>query len=162
MQKKHYRPGSLRKKRHNYFSHGVYFITLVCQNRIKRFGEVRNKKMHYSILGQIAEEEWKNISTLSSYCKPGVFQVMPDHFHGIITYSPPPVHETDTRFIHVGELIGAYKSIVSNRCLQVCQSQNIQMGKLWQRNYYERIIHNEASLQRVIEYIRNNPANWSP
>ena len=30
-------------------------------------------------------------------------------------------------------------------------------GKLWQRNYYERIIRNENALNRIREYIINNP-----
>jgi REP element-mobilizing transposase RayT len=32
--------------------------------------------------------------------------------------------------------------------------------KLWQRNYWEHIIRNEQSYQRISEYIVNNPANW--
>jgi REP element-mobilizing transposase RayT len=35
-------------------------------------------------------------------------------------------------------------------------------GKLWQRNYWEHIIRNEAALNRIREYIRNNPAQWKP
>ena len=34
-------------------------------------------------------------------------------------------------------------------------------GKLWQRNYYERIVRNENELNRIREYIRNNPARWA-
>ena len=33
-------------------------------------------------------------------------------------------------------------------------------GKLWQRNYYEHIIRNEQSYQRIADYIINNPENW--
>ena len=33
-------------------------------------------------------------------------------------------------------------------------------GKLWQRNYYEHIIRNEADLMRIQEYIASNTANW--
>ena len=33
-------------------------------------------------------------------------------------------------------------------------------GKLWQRNYWEHIVRNEPELNRVREYIRNNPAQW--
>jgi len=33
-------------------------------------------------------------------------------------------------------------------------------GKLWQRNYWEHIIRNEPELNRIREYIRDNPANW--
>jgi putative transposase len=33
-------------------------------------------------------------------------------------------------------------------------------GKLWQRNYYEQIVRDETSLQRIREYIVNNPHQW--
>ncbi|MBE0427599.1 MAG: transposase [Nitrospirae bacterium] len=33
-------------------------------------------------------------------------------------------------------------------------------GKLWQRNYYEHIIRNETELNKIREYIINNPLNW--
>lgn len=33
-------------------------------------------------------------------------------------------------------------------------------GKLWQRNYYERIIRDEDELNRIREYILNNPRQW--
>jgi REP element-mobilizing transposase RayT len=31
---------------------------------------------------------------------------------------------------------------------------------VWQRNYYERIIRDAKSLQRIREYIINNPPQW--
>ena len=40
----------------------------------------------------------------------------------------------------IGAIIGAYKSMVSNACLEIFKSKNEKMGKLWQRNYYEHII----------------------
>ena len=33
-------------------------------------------------------------------------------------------------------------------------------GKLWQRNYWEHIVRNEPELNRIREYIHNNPAQW--
>lgn len=33
-------------------------------------------------------------------------------------------------------------------------------GRLWQRNYWEHIVHNERELHRIREYIVNNPAKW--
>jgi len=33
-------------------------------------------------------------------------------------------------------------------------------GKLWQRNYYEHIVRNENELNRIREYIMNNPLQW--
>jgi len=34
-------------------------------------------------------------------------------------------------------------------------------GRLWQRNYYERIVRDEAELGAIREYIAANPANWA-
>ena len=33
-------------------------------------------------------------------------------------------------------------------------------GKLWQRNYWEHIIRDEAALARIANYIVTNPENW--
>ncbi len=60
----------------------------------------------------------------------------------------------------VSDIVGAYKSLVSNGCLKIFKSKNEMMGKLWQRNYYEHIIRNEQSYQRIAEYIMNNPIKW--
>ena len=32
---------------------------------------------------------------------------------------------------------------------------------VWQRNYYEHIIRNESSLDRIRQYIFDNPARWA-
>ena len=66
---------------------------------------------------------------------------------------------TDTN-TGVSDIVGAYKSLVSNGCLKIFKSNNEMMGKLWQRNYYEHIIRNEQSYQRIAEYIMNNPIKW--
>lgn len=34
-------------------------------------------------------------------------------------------------------------------------------GRLWQRNYYEHVIRNEESLNRIRQYIADNPARWA-
>ena len=60
----------------------------------------------------------------------------------------------------LGDIIGAYKSLVTNACMKICNSQNIRLGKLWQRDYYEIIIRNEQAYQRISHYIINNPAKW--
>ncbi len=33
-------------------------------------------------------------------------------------------------------------------------------GRLWQRNYYDRIIRSDAELNRIRDYIVQNPATW--
>ena len=34
-------------------------------------------------------------------------------------------------------------------------------GKLWQRSFYDHIIRNEENLNRIREYIQNNPLKWA-
>jgi REP element-mobilizing transposase RayT len=38
--------------------------------------------------------------------------------------------------------------------------QNTEFYHIWQRNYYEHIIRNENELNRIREYIANNPMKW--
>lgn len=60
----------------------------------------------------------------------------------------------------IGDIVGAYKSLVANECLKIFKSKNETMGKLWQRNYYEHIIRNEKSYLKIAQYILDNPAKW--
>lgn len=61
----------------------------------------------------------------------------------------------------IGDIVGAYKSLVANGCWKIYKSKNEMMGKLWQHNYYENIIHNEQLYQRISNYIINNPSKWN-
>jgi putative transposase len=62
----------------------------------------------------------------------------------------------------IGDIVGAYKSLVANGWLVLFKQKNPDemMGKLWQRNYHEHIIRNEQSYKRIAEYIINNPKKW--
>lgn len=66
----------------------------------------------------------------------------------------------------IGDIIGAYKSLVANECLKIWKTKWVganqapTMGKLWQTNYHEHIIRNQQSYQKISEYIVNNPAKW--
>lgn len=60
----------------------------------------------------------------------------------------------------IGDIVGAYKSIISVKCLKLSKSKNEIMNKLWQRNFYEHIIRDERDYQNIKEYILNNPLKW--
>lgn len=62
----------------------------------------------------------------------------------------------------VADIVGAYKSLVSNECLEIFKQKfpGDYMGKLWQRNYHDHIIRDEQSYHRIANYIINNPQNW--
>lgn len=54
-------------------------------------------------------------------------------------------------------LMAEFKSIVTK---QINLIRNTPGTPVWQRNYYEYIIHNEESLNKIREYIINNPLSW--
>ena len=62
----------------------------------------------------------------------------------------------------LGKIIGEYKSITTNRYIHAVQEQDWPPfpGRLWQRNYYERIIRNERAVNVIRAYIDDNPTNW--
>ena len=64
--------------------------------------------------------------------------------------------------VALGEIVGAFKSICFKHCLEYVKSNypGKKMGKIWQRNYYEHIVRNENELNRIRQYIINNPTNW--
>lgn len=174
---------SIRLKGYDYSLAGAYFITLNCQDKKHRFGQVENGEMNLNEFGEIALDEWLKLSERFSNFHLGTFQIMPDHLHAIIVLNNSlkfPVGATPvvatrvvaTRVVAtlavapspkaktIGDIIGAYKSLVMNNCLKIYKSKNEVMGKFWQRNYYERIIRNEQAYINISNYILDNPKKW--
>lgn len=62
------------------------------------------------------------------------------------------------RVITLGKIVAYYKYQTTKRINEIYKNP---AKKLWQRNYYERIIRNEKELNSIREYIVNNPLQWS-
>lgn len=184
---------SIRLKEYDYSQAGLYFVTICCQNRIPRFGKIENDEMILNEYGMIGYEEWLKLSERFTNLEWDVFQIMPNHLHGIIMltntvgagFTPAqnaaPNADTQNEIliddnragvnpaptnITVGNMVGAYKSLVANKCLDIFKLKWYvnpipQMGKLWERNYYEHIIRNEQSYHTISNYIINNPSKWN-
>ena len=75
---------SIRLKGYDYSCAGLYFITICCQDRICRFGDVINNEMVLNEYGMVAFNEWLKLSGRFSNFELDVFQIMPNHMHGII------------------------------------------------------------------------------
>ncbi|HZJ35879.1 MAG TPA: transposase [Gillisia sp.] len=181
---------SIRLKGYDYSQAGLYFITICCQDRECRFGKIENDEMILNELGNIAYVEWMKLAERFSNFELDVFQIMPNHMHGIIALKNPvgagfTPAQNDTNAPNdlapndinnqndgykgaaarvaptIGDIVGGFKSLVANGCLDIYKSKNEKMGKFWQRNFHEHIIRNEQSYHRIREYIINNPAKWS-
>ena len=58
----------------------------------------------------------------------------------------------------LGAIIRAFKSATTKR---INEKQGTPGRKVWQRNYYDRIIRTDRELYRARRYIMTNPDRWS-
>jgi REP element-mobilizing transposase RayT len=81
-QKHHRRP--IRLQGYDYARAGVYYVTIVAQNRENLFGEIVDASMRLNEFGQVAAETWEWLALQYPYVELGAWVVMPNHLHGII------------------------------------------------------------------------------
>jgi len=162
---------SIRLPDYDYCQPGAYFITLVTYQRDCLFGNIVSVDMQLSPMGQIADEHWRAIPEHFPHVELGAYVVMPNHVHGIIIIrengmaakSLPsagarhasPLRPNGVKPRSIGAIVGSYKSAVTKRIGRECNVTGV-----WQRNYYEHIIRNDADYNRIHRYIESNPANW--
>jgi len=62
----------------------------------------------------------------------------------------------------LGRIIQAFKSLTTNAYIHGVNTAGWPPfpGRLWQRNYYERIIRDDDELHNIRQYIRDNPRRW--
>lgn len=121
--------------------------------------------------GQIAQDCWQNVPDHFPNVQLDAFVFMPNHMHGILVIhgglggGTPLKHlgaetaplPTSSSKQTLGRMVAYYKYLVTK---MINQKRNTPGMKIWQRNYYEHIIRNEHSLNRLREYIMNNPIKW--
>ena len=175
---------SIRLKGYDYSAEGAYFVTIVCKDRLAWFGEIVNGEMQLSDAGKIVEEEWLRGAELRSEISLDENVVMPNHFHGIAIIGNPVIpmkgirrgvwtyaqndDENGNKGVFpyaptgllspkksVGSLIRAFKAGCTARI-----RQSISADFEWQRNFHDRIIRNQEELQKIQDYIQNNPSTW--
>lgn len=171
---KHHRQ-SIRLQGYDYSKNGAYFITICTQNRECLFGKIVDGVMRLNDAGQNAKIYWENIPDHYPFVVLDEYVVMPNHIHGIVIidtivnvnsvgandYSPPqritnvPQQRPNGTSKTIGAIVRGFK-IGGTKWFRI----NTDIDTVWQRNYYEHIIRNEDELNRIREYIINNPRNW--
>jgi REP element-mobilizing transposase RayT len=170
---------SIRLKGYDYAQEGFYFITICCQDRAQLFGEIMNGEMILNECGEIAENCWLEIPNHFPNVELHEYVIMPNHVHGIIeikfksiipTVIPSVAsvganNHSPLRTVKrslprspsktIGSIVRGFKIGVTKWMRQYTNVYDV-----WQRNYYDNIIRNEQSYQRIANYIQNNPKNW--
>lgn len=171
---------SIRLKGYDYAQEGFYFITICCQDRAQLFGKIEGTQLILNECGEIAHKCWLEIPEHFPNVALHDHIIMPNHVHGIIEIkfksnhieNPPPDlttvganDDSPLRSLNrvlprspsktVGSIVRGFKIGVTK-----WMRQNTNVYKVWQRNYFDNIIRNEQSFDRISDYIRNNPKKW--
>ena len=158
---------SIRLPEYDYSLPGAYFITIAAHKKQKLFGEVMNGEMRLNEFGGIVESEWLKTPQIRPEIELGVYVIMPNHFHAIVIikdqgvgaygHTPLPV-EFASPSRTIGALIRGFKGTVTR---SINLTRQTPARPVWQRNYYEHIIRNEAEYLQISEYILANPLVWT-
>lgn len=123
--------------------------------------------MNLSSYGEIVQMEWKRSAKIRAEIDLDVYQVMPNHFHGIVV-----IKGTSAVGCNVGangrsplqmkpkslsSLLAGFKASAT---LRINKLRKKPGTPVWQRSYYERIIRDEGELNLIRDYIVDNPIKW--
>ena len=171
----------IRLKNYDYSKSGLYFVTICTQNREYLFGNIVNHhvgvgrdrppligrdrpvSMILNQYGKIIKNVWESLPNHHPV-ELDVFQIMPNHVHFILhiilgasrlnVLGASRRAPTGT----LGFIVGMFKTECTG---QINKLRNAPGQKIFQRNYYEHIIRNETELNKIREYIKNNPLFWN-
>jgi len=159
---------SIRLRDYDYSKEGMYFVTICTKNHECVFGSIVGGAMQKNDVGHAVERYWNEIPQHFPHVGLDVYVIMPNHLHGIVivganNHSPslppalkrPPRPTTSGTSKTLGSIVRGFKIAVTKwmRC-------NTAIPDVWQRNYWEHVVRDESELERIREYIQNNPAQW--
>ena len=168
-----HRRRSVRLNGYDYAQPGSYFVTLVTQHRTCLFGDIINGESQLNDAGRLVQSVWIGLPVHYPGVVTDAFVVMPNHFHGIIILlgARPRACPEDNRgqpqgvapTMSLPDVVHRFKTLTTKRYADGVKQCGWTpfAGRLWQRNYYEHIIRDEESFDRIRQYIADNPARWT-
>lgn len=152
-----HRRRSIRLRGYDYTTPGAYFVTICVHGRVRLFGEVLGGAMRLNSSGAMIRVQLEALSRRFPAVGLDAYAIMPDHLHCVLAIVASAGPD-----IRLGDAVGTFKSLTTNAYIAGVQQQGWPPfeRRLWQRNYYEQIIRDDADLAQVREYIQLNPARW--
>ncbi|OGE80946.1 MAG: hypothetical protein A2826_00265 [Candidatus Doudnabacteria bacterium RIFCSPHIGHO2_01_FULL_43_23] len=120
---------NIRHREYNYKANGYYFVTIVSRHRRNLFAGKKG----------LIEAELKDLIKKTKGLEVDYYAVMDNHIHLIFVLSDCE--------LALGETVRRLKAKISHK---------LGIGA-WQPNYYEHVIRSERALEKIREYIINNP-----
>jgi putative transposase len=162
----------IRVQGFDYSQYGPYFITICTHQKKCFFGKVVNGEMRMNEAGEMIAKWWRELKNKFSAIELDQYIIMPNHFHAIIAVGAdlgvgPQLPEDELGpGGHLGpplpRIIQWFKTMTTNQYIRNVKQFGWKPfpGKLWQRSYYEHIIRDEPSLEKIREYIYYNASKW--
>jgi putative transposase len=138
----------------DYSAPGAYFVTLCTRLQSEAFGELNGGAVVLSIAGKIVVDSWLNLATRYSHVAIDEWRIMPGHFHGVLIFSGRAGPGPSSPAKPLGGVIGAFKTESTNR---INRARGTQGGSVWQRDFWDHVVRDDADLIRIREYIRHHP-----
>ncbi|MCB1219790.1 MAG: transposase [Planctomycetales bacterium] len=144
---------SNRLKGFDYSSPGYYFVTISTARNRPIFGRTGvGNRIVLSRLGWIAEEIWLRNDLVYPHFRNDEFCLMPDHFHALVQLIKPgnssiPVPSLST-------IVRSFKGCVTKEIRSATSDSSFNV---WQHGFHEKIVNNDQALNRIRDYIMNNP-----
>ena len=154
----------LRLPGYDYSQSGYYFVTICIHERQCFFGTVDNDAVCLSEAGTIAQTIWQSLPQRFQGIELDAYMIMPNHMHGILRLTGKQSASNGqqdggpggiSRSLRLGHVVRTFKGATTYTIHKAGVSD---FG--WQHKYYESIVRNEASLERIRQYILTNPARW--
>ena len=165
-----------RLQDHDYQARQIYLITMCVERRRPLFGEVVGDahqplgapdapRLLSSALGEAIIQNWEGMLARIPQMKGIVFQLMPDHFHGILFVTEP-------LSCSLGKILNGFKVGCRHDYLALCPDEytadkqrqhqdehrkDRRHGILFEVNYNDKILLREGQLDAWIRYVLDNP-----
>ncbi len=147
---------------------GFYFVTVCCWRGECLLGEINSGGVELNQAGKIALDNLKKIENIFKEVNVLEFMIMPNHINIWTGHCPVrtakinqamgigqcPVR-TRGNYGLLSKIINGYKGATTKR---IKNESGVGFG--WHRSFYDRIVRNKAELERIRQYIRDNPKNW--
>ena len=166
------------------YNGGRYFVTFCTKNHELYFGDVVDGRLELSEIGEWAVKQIEQTAIIrQNDVEIPMFVVMPNHVHLIVVYNRvvpcrdasnasesnvsadnmPDNVSADARgaSLRFGPQSGNLASVVrgiKSAVTKYAIEHNIPFA--WQPRYHDHIIRNQLEMNRIVDYIQNNPMKW--
>lgn len=148
---------SPRLRGYDYRAAGAYFVTICTEGRACLFGDIVDDTMHLTGAGHVVQQVWEQIPAAYPGYDTDAFVVMPNHVHGILVR-----HDREAS-LSLPAVLQRFKALTTRRYIDgvVGNGWTRFDGRLWQRSYHHHVVRDEVDLERVRQYIVENPMKWA-